>query len=61
MDTPVNAFGLRRIMFAVDDIEAVITRMQAHDAAVIGQMRYEQSYRLAYLRGPGSEGAQVAM
>jgi catechol 2,3-dioxygenase-like lactoylglutathione lyase family enzyme len=59
VDTPVNALGLRRIMFAVDDIEVVITRMQAHGAAVIGQMRYEQSYRLAYLRGP--EGIIVGL
>lgn len=59
VDTPVNALGLRRIMFAVDDIEAVITRMQAHGAAVIGQMQYEQSYRLAYLRGP--EGIIVGL
>jgi catechol 2,3-dioxygenase-like lactoylglutathione lyase family enzyme len=59
VETPVNALGLRRIMFAVDDIEVVITRMQAHGAAVIGQMRYEQSYRLAYLRGP--EGIIVGL
>ncbi len=59
VDTPVNALGLRRIMFAVDDIEAVITRMQAHGAAVIGQMQYEQSYRLSYLRGP--EGIIVGL
>ncbi|MBV8881642.1 MAG: VOC family protein [Planctomycetaceae bacterium] len=49
---PVNALGLRRIMFAVDDLGAVVARMRARGAEVIGEMQYEQSYRLAYLRGP---------
>jgi len=56
---PVNALGLRRIMFAVDDLGAVVARMRARGAEVIGEMQYEQSYRLAYLRGP--EGIIVAL
>jgi predicted enzyme related to lactoylglutathione lyase len=52
VDAPVNALGLRRTMFAVDDIDAVIARMQAHGAELIGQMQYEKSYRLAYICGP---------
>jgi catechol 2,3-dioxygenase-like lactoylglutathione lyase family enzyme len=59
VDAPVNTLGLRRIMFAVDDIEAVVTRMQAHGAELIGQMQYEKSYRLAYIRGP--EGIIVGL
>ncbi|OUL98314.1 VOC family protein [Variovorax sp. JS1663] len=59
MDAPVNALGLRRIMFAVDDIDAVIARMQAHGAELIGRMQYEKSYRLAYIRGP--EGIIVGL
>ena len=51
VDAPVNALGLRRTMFAVDDIDAVIARMQAHGAELIGQMQYEKSYRLAYICG----------
>jgi catechol 2,3-dioxygenase-like lactoylglutathione lyase family enzyme len=59
VDAPVNALGLRRIMFAVDDIDAVVARMQAHGAEIIGQMQYEKSYRLAYIRGP--EGIIVGL
>ncbi len=58
-DTPVNALGLRRIMFAVDDINDVAARVRAHSAELIGQMRYEESYRLAYIRGP--EGIIVGL
>ena len=59
VNTPVNALGLRRVMFAVDGIDAVVARMQAHGAEVIGQMQYEASYRLAYIRGP--EGLIVGL
>jgi|SRR5688572_12899768 catechol 2,3-dioxygenase-like lactoylglutathione lyase family enzyme len=59
VDTPVNALGLRRIMFSVDDIDTVVTRMRAHGAELIGEMQYENTYRLAYLRGP--EGIIVAL
>src|SRR6266496_2640065 len=59
VDAPMNALGLRRIMFSVDDIDAVLTRMQAHGAELIGQMQYEKSYRLAYIRGP--EGIIVGL
>ncbi|WP_437741084.1 VOC family protein [Sorangium sp. So ce1504] len=59
VDAPVNAFGLRRIMFAVDDIDAMLARLRAHGAEVIGEMRYGASYRLAYIRGP--EGIIVAL
>lgn len=59
VNLPVNALGLRRIMFAVEQIDRVIARMQAHGAELIGQMQYEASYRLAYLRGP--EGIIVGL
>lgn len=59
VDAPVNTLGLRRVMFAVDEIEAVVARMRAHGAEVIGEMRYGDTYRLAYLRGP--EGIIVAL
>ena len=59
VDTPMNALGLRRIMFAVDDIDTVVARMQAHGAELIGQMEYGDSYRLAYIRGP--EGIIVGL
>ena len=59
VDAPVNTLGIRRIMFAVDDIDAFVARMRAHGAELIGEMRYEDTYRLAYIRGP--EGILVAL
>ena len=59
VDAPVNALGIRRVMFAVDDIESVVARLVAHGAEVIGEMKYGDSYRLAYVRGP--EGIIVAL
>src|SRR3954453_4939470 len=59
VDAPVNALGLRRVMFAVDDIDAVVGRMRAHVAELIGEMRYGDAYRLAYIRGP--EGIIVGL
>jgi predicted enzyme related to lactoylglutathione lyase len=51
--------GIRRIMFAVDELEVVVARMCAQGAEVIGGMQYEDAYRLAYIRGP--EGIIVAL
>lgn len=59
VDAPVNTLGLRRVMFAVDDIDGVVARMRNHGAEVIGEMTYEDTYRLAYIRGP--EGIIVAL
>jgi len=57
--TPVNALGLRRVMFAVDGLDDVVARIKAHGAEIIGQMQYGESYRLAYIRGP--EGIIVGL
>ena len=52
-NAPANTIGLRRIMFAVDDIDDVVARMQAHGAELVGAIaQYEDFYRLCYLRGP---------
>jgi catechol 2,3-dioxygenase-like lactoylglutathione lyase family enzyme len=59
VDAPVNALGYRRVMFAVEDIGGVVARMRAHGAEIIGEMNYEDTYRLAYIRGP--EGIIVAL
>jgi catechol 2,3-dioxygenase-like lactoylglutathione lyase family enzyme len=57
---PVNAAGFRRIMFAVDDIEEILTRLRTHGAELMGDLvKYENGYRLAYVRGP--EGLIVAL
>jgi catechol 2,3-dioxygenase-like lactoylglutathione lyase family enzyme len=59
VDAPVNTFGYRRVMFAVDDLDDVVTRMRAYGAEIIGTMQYENTYRLAYIRGP--EGIIVGL
>jgi catechol 2,3-dioxygenase-like lactoylglutathione lyase family enzyme len=56
---PVNTLGLRRIMFAVDHLAALVAHMRARGAEIIGEMRYGDTYRLAYIRGP--EGIIVAL
>ena len=48
-----NTLGIRRIAFAVDDIDAAVAGLQARGTEVIGEVeRYEDSYRLCYVRGP---------
>ena len=50
---PANTLGIRRIMFAVDDIDDVVARLRSHGAELVGEItQYEDSYRLCFLRGP---------
>jgi catechol 2,3-dioxygenase-like lactoylglutathione lyase family enzyme len=50
---PVNAPGMRHLCFLVDDIDAVIARLEPHGAELVGTIgQYEDIYRLCYLRGP---------
>jgi catechol 2,3-dioxygenase-like lactoylglutathione lyase family enzyme len=59
-NVPVNALGIRRIMFAVDDIDDLVARLLAHGAELVGDVvQYEDLYRLAYIRGP--EGIIVGL
>jgi catechol 2,3-dioxygenase-like lactoylglutathione lyase family enzyme len=59
-DAPVNTLGIRRIMFAVDDIDDVVERLQALGGELVGEIvQYEDAYRLCYLRGP--EGIIIAL
>jgi len=52
-DAPANALGIRRIMFAVEDIDDVVARLRSHGGELVGEMaQYEDSYRLCFLRGP---------
>ena len=59
VDAPVNTLGIRRVMFAVDDIDDMVTRVCGRGAELIGEMQYGDAYRLAYIRGP--EGIIVAL
>ena len=59
-NAPVNTLGIRRIMFAVDDIDDTIARLRTRGAELVGEVvRYEDMYRLCYLRGP--EGVIIAL
>ena len=50
---PANAPGLRHVTFAVEDIDDVVARLQARGAELVGELeRYEDIYRLCYIRGP---------
>jgi catechol 2,3-dioxygenase-like lactoylglutathione lyase family enzyme len=50
---PANTPGIRHVAFAVEDIDAVVAGLRAHGAELIGELeRYEDSYRLCYVRGP---------
>ena len=59
-NVPVNALGIRRIMLAVDDIDDIVARLLTHGAELVGEVvQYEETYRLAYIRGP--EGIIVGL
>lgn len=48
-----NTPGIRHIAFAVQDIDAVLAGLRAHGAELVGELeRYEDSYRLCFVRGP---------
>ncbi|WP_067813920.1 VOC family protein [Nocardia inohanensis] len=57
---PANTLGIRRIMFAVDDIDDVVARLRTRGAELVGEIeQYEQIFRLCYVRGP--EGIIVGL
>lgn len=59
-NAPANTLGLRRIMFAVDDIDDVLARLRRHGAELVGEVaQYEDLYRLCYVRGP--DGIIIAL
>jgi catechol 2,3-dioxygenase-like lactoylglutathione lyase family enzyme len=59
-DAPSNALGLRRIMFAVDDLDDVVARLREHGAELVDEIaQYEDIYRLCFVRGP--EGIVVGL
>jgi catechol 2,3-dioxygenase-like lactoylglutathione lyase family enzyme len=52
-NAPANALGIRRIMFAVDDVDDAVARLRSHGAELVGEIaQYEDVYRLCFLRGP---------
>lgn len=59
-DAPSNTLGLRRIMFAVDDLDETLARLRGHGATLVGDVaQYEDVYRLCFIRGP--EGILIGL
>jgi catechol 2,3-dioxygenase-like lactoylglutathione lyase family enzyme len=59
-NAPVNALGYLRIMFAVDDIDDTLERLRKRGAQLVGEVvRYQDAYRLCYIRGP--EGLLIGL
>jgi catechol 2,3-dioxygenase-like lactoylglutathione lyase family enzyme len=58
-NAPANALGIRRLMFAVEDIEDVLARLRTHGAELVGELTRLDGWRMCYLRGP--EGIIVAL
>ena len=59
-NAPVNALGYLRVMFAVEDIDDTLARLRPHGAELVGELvRYEDQYRLCYIRGP--EGILIGL
>jgi len=59
-NAPVNALGYLRVMFAVDDIDDTLARLRERGAQLVGEVvRYEDAYRLCYIRGP--EGLLIGL
>jgi catechol 2,3-dioxygenase-like lactoylglutathione lyase family enzyme len=59
-NAPVYALGYQRVMLAVDDIDETLARLLTHGAQLVGEVvKYEDSYRLCYIRGP--EGLLIGL
>jgi catechol 2,3-dioxygenase-like lactoylglutathione lyase family enzyme len=59
-NAPVNTLGYLRVMFAVDDIDDLLSRLLERGAHLVGEVvQYEDAYRLCYIRGP--EGLLIGL
>ena len=57
---PVNALGYLRVMFSVEDVDDMVSRLGKHGAQLVGEVvQYQDSYRLCYIRGP--EGLLIGL
>jgi catechol 2,3-dioxygenase-like lactoylglutathione lyase family enzyme len=58
---PANASGIRHVAFAVEDVDGILARLQARGAELVGEIgRYEDRYRLCYVRGPAGIIVEMA-
>ena len=59
-NAPVNALGYLRVMFTVEDLDDTLGRLKKRGAEVVGEVvRYQDVYRLCYIRGP--EGILIGL
>ena len=59
-NAPVNALGYLRVMFTVENIDEMVSRLSKHGAQLVGEVvQYENSYRLCYIRG--TEGLLIGL
>ena len=59
-DAMANHLGLRNVGFEVDDLQAIVDRLEAEGYALVGGVgEYEQIWRMAHVRGP--EGVIVSL
>src|SRR5512143_4320516 len=59
-NAPVNALGYLRVMFAVDDLDETLEKLRKRGAQLVGEVvRYQDAYRLCYIRGP--EGLLIGL
>jgi len=59
-NAPVNSLGYLRVMFAVDDLDDTLARLDTHGAELVDEVvQYEDVYRLCYIRGP--EGILIGL
>ncbi len=50
---PSHRHGLRHVAFLVDDLDAALGHVRDHGFTLVGDVqRYEDVYRLCYVRGP---------
>ena len=57
---PVNALGYLRIMFRVDNLDELLSRLMQQGAELVGEVvQYEDMYRLCYIRG--TEGLLIGL
>ncbi|MEK4358093.1 VOC family protein [Paenibacillus sp. FSL M7-1455] len=59
-NAPVNALGYLRVMFTVENIDEMVSRLTKHGAQLVGEVvQYEDSYRLCYIRS--KEGLLIGL
>jgi len=57
---PVNALGYLRVMFRVDNLDELLSRLTKNGAEIVGEVvNYENVYKLCYIRG--TEGLLIGL